>query len=216
MNRKEAFKAQTRQLILEAARKLFFEERFSRCTMRRVATEAGVSAASIVVHFKNKIALMEAALAEDIGNTWEGALKTMPAKGSIATRINHIWLTMFTFYNRNRNLYRELLSSTVFKVEEDTPALSRDIDIFFKYLSSMIEEEKTATRITGSVDSTVLSMSLFSQYFYVLIIFFRNPAISPETAAKMVQVMNQQTLTGLENNLKSKIPNSKGAIHEQD
>ncbi len=198
MNRKEAFKAQTRQLILEAARKLFFEKGFSQCTMRRVAAEAGVCAASVVVHFKNKIALMEAALAEDIGKTWEGALKALPAKGSIAMRINHIWLTMFTFYDGNRNLYRELLSNTVFKVEADTPALRREIDLFFNYLSSMIEEEKTATRMAESVDSALLSMSLFSQYFGVLIVFFRNPAMSPEAAAEMVQVMNQQTLTGLE------------------
>ncbi|PIE62596.1 MAG: hypothetical protein CSA25_04410 [Desulfobacter postgatei] len=200
MNRKEMFKAQTRQLILEAARKLFFEENFSRCTMRRVAAEAGVCAASVVVHFKNKIALMEAALAEDIGQTWEGALKTLPAKGSIATRINHIWLTMFTFYDGNRNLYRELLSSTVFKVEEDTPALRRDVDTFLDFLVTVVEDEKTAGRMGKEVDSTILAMSLFSQYFGVEVMFFRDPGMTPEAAAQIVEMMNQQTLTGLEIN----------------
>jgi len=198
MNRKQAFKKETRRLILQAARKLFLEEDFSCCTMRRVAAEAGVSAASVVVHFKNKIALLEAALAEDIGRTWEGALKNMPAKGHMATRIKHIWLTMFTFYDGNRNLYRELLSSTVFKVEEDTPALRKDIDTFFNYLVTVIEDEKTAGRMAGEVDSTILPMSLFSQYFGVLIMFFRDPAMTPETAAQMVEIMNRQTLTGLE------------------
>jgi AcrR family transcriptional regulator len=204
MNRKEAFKAETRRLILQAARKLFFQEDFSKCTMRRVAAEAGVSAASIVVHFKNKTALMEAALAEDIGRTWEGALNTMSARGSIATRIKHIWLTMFIFYDGNRNLYRELLSSTVLKVEEDTPALRKDIDSFLKRLVTMIEDEKTAGRMDENVDSMILSMSLFSQYFGVEILFFRDPSITPETAAEMAEKMNRQTLTGLENPLKIK------------
>ena len=200
MNRKQAFKKETRRLILQAARKLFLEEDFSRCTMRRVAAEAGVSAASVVVHFKNKTALMEAALAEDIGRTWEGALKTMPAKGLIATRIKHIWLTMFIFYDGNRNLYRELLSSTVLKVEEDTPALRKDIDNFLNLLITMIEDEKTAGRMDQTVDSRILSMSLFSQYFGVEIMFFRDPAITPETATEMAEIMNRQTLTGLEIN----------------
>ncbi|WP_020586149.1 TetR/AcrR family transcriptional regulator [Desulfobacter curvatus] len=199
MNRKQASKEETRRLILQAARKLFFEENFSRCTMRRVAAEAGVSAASVVVHFKNKTALMEAALSEDIGRTWEGALNTMPAKGTIATRIKHIWLTMFIFYDGNRNLYRELLSSTVLKVEADTPALRKDIDSFLNRLVTIIEDEKTADRMAGDVDSMILSMSLFSQYFGVEIMFFRDPAITPKMAAEMAEKMNRQTLTGLEN-----------------
>lgn len=198
MNRKQAFKEQTRQLILDAARKLYFEQDVSQCTMRRVAARAGVSAASVVVHFKNKVALMEAALAEDIGRTWEGALKTMPANGLLATRINHIWLTMFTFYDGNRNLYRELLSSTVFSPETDTPAICRDVETFLNFLSTVVENEKTAGRMDKKVDSMVLSMSLFSQYFGVEVMFFRDPAMTPEAAAQMVEMMNRQTLTGLE------------------
>jgi len=200
MNRKQAFKEETRRLILQAARKLFFEEEFSKCTMRRVAAEAGVSAASVVVHFKSKTALMEAALAEDIGRTWEGALETMPAQGSLSMRIKHIWLTMFIFYDGNRTLYRELLSSTVLKVEEDTPALRKDINNFLSCLVTMIEDEKSAGRMAREVDSMILSMSLFSQYFGVEILFFRDPSITPETAAEMAEKMNRQTLTGLENN----------------
>jgi len=198
MNRKQAFKEETRRLILQAARRLFFEENFSQCTMRRVAAEAGVSAASVVVHFKNKTALMEAALAEDIGRSWEGALKTMPARGHMAARIKHIWLTMFTFYDGNRNLYRELLSSTVFSIEADTPAIRSDIDTFFRYLSSVIQDEKTAGRMDETVDSTILPMSLFFQYFGVLVMFFRDPAMTPEAAAEMVEIINRQTLAGLE------------------
>lgn len=198
MNRKEAFKEETRRLILEAAKKLLSEKDVSQCTMRRVAAEAGVSAASVVVHFKNKIALMEAALAKDIGRAWEGALKTMPDQGDMALRIRHIWLTMFTFYDGNRNLYRELLSSTIFKVEEDTPAIRRDLDIFFNCLVAVIEEEKTAGRMAPSVDGSILPMSLFSQYFGVLIMFFRDPAMTPETATDMAQAMNRLTLKGLD------------------
>ena len=198
MNRKEAFKQETRKLILKAARDLLLKQDVSQFTMRRVASEAGVSAASVVVHFKNKVALMEAALAEEIGKIWEGAQKTMPGTGGLAFRIRHIWLNMYTFYAGNRNLYRELLSSTIFKAEEDTPAIRLDIDTFFNFLGTVIEQEKAAGKMAPSVDSAILPMSLFSQYFCVLIMFFRDCAMTPEAAADMALAMNRQTLDGLE------------------
>ncbi len=64
MDRRKASKFETRQLILSAAKKLFLEKGVEQCTMRAIATEAGVSAASVVVHFKNKIGLLEASLYE--------------------------------------------------------------------------------------------------------------------------------------------------------
>ena len=48
--------------------------------MRAIAKEAGVSAASVVVHFKNKTALLEVALYEDIGRTIAQATASPPRK----------------------------------------------------------------------------------------------------------------------------------------
>lgn len=46
--------------ILDAAQRLFAEEGPSRTTMRRVATEAGLSVASLYIYFRNKEAILTA------------------------------------------------------------------------------------------------------------------------------------------------------------
>ena len=110
MNRRQATKLETRKLILTAARKLFKSRGVAQCTMREIAKEAGVSPASVVVHFKNKIALMETALFEDIDRTIGKAVESLPPGADLADSLLHIWTAMFTFYDANRDLYRVLLS----------------------------------------------------------------------------------------------------------
>ena len=85
MNRREASKLETRRLILAAARKLFRSRGVAHSTMREIARTAGVSPASVVVHFKNKIALMEAALFEDIDRTIDAAVMSLPPDADMAT-----------------------------------------------------------------------------------------------------------------------------------
>lgn len=166
--------------------------------MRAIAKEAGVSAASVVVHFKNKIALMEAALVEDIERTLDRAFVNMPVEGDLTQRMSHLWQTMYTFYDGNRNLYRQLLSSTVFSIEEDTPYMTSQAESFFDFLGNMIEKEKAEGRMDDSVDGHILSITLFSQYFGVLIMFFRDPAMTPGMATELIRAMTRQTLTAIE------------------
>lgn len=198
MNRREISKAETRRLIMAAARKLFLEKDVDQCTMRAIAEEAGVSAASVVVHFKNKGALMEAALTEDIERTTAQALATLPDEGDLALRLTHIWQAMYSFYGGNRKLYRVLIRSTVFEPEEDTPFLTWQTITFFNFLEKMIDDEKAAGRMAPSVDSYLLAAALFSQYFGVLIMFYRDPSMTPTMAADLVSAMTRQTLAGLD------------------
>jgi AcrR family transcriptional regulator len=197
MNRREVSKTETRRLIMAAARKLFLEKDVDQCTMRAIAKLAGVSAASVVVHFKNKGALMEAALTEDIERTTAQALATLPAEGNLAQRLTHIWRAMYTFYDANRKLYRVLIRSTVFEPEEDTPFLTWQTITFFNFLEKMIDDERAEGRMAPSVESYLLAAALFSQYFGVLIMFYRDPSMTPGMAADLVLAMTRQTLDGL-------------------
>jgi AcrR family transcriptional regulator len=197
MNRREASKRETRQLIMKTAKKLFLEKDVEQCTMRAIAKEAGVSAASVVVHFKNKRALMEAALTDDIDRTTDNAISTMPSKGALADRLTHIWSSMYAFYANNRDLYRFFISSTVFESEEETPALTDQTIRFLDYLGALIENEKKDGRMDSGVDTEIMAKALFSQYFGVLIMFYRDVSMTPETAADLVLAMTRQTLAGL-------------------
>ncbi len=97
MNRREAAKRETCSLILEAARELFMDLGVERCTMREIARKAGVSPASVVVHFKNKVALLEAALFEDIERNINRVFASLPPAGNLFARMMHIWRAMFFF-----------------------------------------------------------------------------------------------------------------------
>ena len=197
MNRRNVSKTETRRLIMVAARKLFLEKDVDQCTMRAIARQAGVSPASVVVHFKNKGALMEAALTEDIERTTAQALAAMPSEGDLSQRLNFIWRAMYTFYDTNRKLYRVLIRSTVFEPEDDTPFLTWQTITFFNYLEKMIDDEKAQGRMAGTVFRHVLATALFSQYFGTLVMFYRDPSMTPGMAAELVLAMNQQTLAGL-------------------
>lgn len=197
MSRKEASKKETRRLILDAARKLFLEQGVDKCTMRAIATAAGVSPASIIVHFKNKTALLEAALYEDIEKTLVGALGSLPAHATLLDRLLHIPQVMYEFYDADRNLYRALLRNTTFETEADNPMLTEQMNNYLIFLGELIEQEKVLGKIRPDTDPQLAAASLGSLYMGVLILFFRSPEMTPDTAVSMLTAMTRQYLEGI-------------------
>ena len=197
MNRREASKSETRQLILNAARKLFMEKGVDQCTMRDIAKEAGVSAASVVVHFKNKTALLELALYEEIDLTLAKAIASFPSEANLSDRLMHIPNAMFYFYNTNRELYRTLIRNTLFEPEEDNPHLTRQLDGYLEFLGGQIEHGKEKGSVRSNVDVHIAAASIASLYIGILINFFRNSEMTPDMALDMLASMNQQYLAGI-------------------
>lgn len=197
MNRREASKFETRQLILSAAKKLFLEKGVKQCTLRGIAKEAGVSAASVVVHFKNKTTLLEMALYEDIDHTLAQALTALPPEADLLDRLMHLSRAMFFFYNTNRELYRSLIRETVFEPEADYPHLARQLEQYLEFLGRLVENEKARGNVRPNVDVHIAAASLASLYFGVLIRFYRNPKMTPQMALDMLVAMKKQYLTGI-------------------
>ena len=197
MNRREASKSETRQLIFNAARKLFLKKGVDQCTMRDIAKAAGVSAASVVVHFKNKTALLELALYEDIDLTLAKAIASFPSEANLSDRLMHIPNSMFYFYNTNRELYRTLIRNTLFEPEEENPHLTRQLDGYLEFLGGQIEHEKEMGSVRSNVDVHIAAASIASLYIGILINFFRNSEMTPDMALDMLASMNQQYLAGI-------------------
>ncbi len=197
MDRREASKRETRELILNAAKKLFLEKGVDKCTMRGIATEAGVSAASVVVHFKHKTGLLEAALFEDIDRTIEEAIASSPPRAGLPDRLLHIWGAMFYFYDANRDLYRALIRKTIFEPDDVSPRLRRQMDRFLGFLAGLVEEEKRRGRVRPEVDGATAAISFVALYFGVLIQFFRDPDETPSMAMDSLAAMTRQHLAGI-------------------
>lgn len=197
MSRREETKLETRQLILEAAKRLFHTKGPEKCTMRDIAKEAGVSPASVVVHFKNKTALLEVALYEDIERTIAEAVATMPREGAILDRLMHIAQCMYSFYGTDRELYRVLIRDTTFEPLSESSYLTRQLEHYLEFFGAMIEKEKAHGTVRPDADSRIAASSLFSLYFSALMEFLRNPDMTLDMALAWLSATARQHLTGI-------------------
>ncbi len=197
MSRTDDVKAETRQLILSAAYNLFREKGADKCTIRDIAKQAGVSPASVIVHFKNKTALLEAALSEDIDKTLVGSLATLPAEQDLQTVLIHMVTEMLSLYDQNRELYRILIRDTFFEPVQDSPALSGLDEKYFSFLVNLLEQEKKQGKVQAELDTQLAAFSLFSLYIGVLRDFLRTPELTVEKAKSMLVIILEQYLTGI-------------------
>ncbi len=197
MNRREASKKETRRLILKTARKQFAQKGMEECTIRDIAKKAGVSPASVVVHFKSKTSLLEQVFSTDVGTALSELIASMPKSAGLADQLMHFSKGMLHFYDKNRNLYRALLRYTMFEPTTETPNMSRQSEEYVQFLSRLIEEQKTRGLVRPEVDSTVAAGSVFSLYLGALTVLFRMPEMAAEPIANILASMTDQYLKGI-------------------
>ncbi len=197
MNRREASKKETRRLILKTSSKLFAKKGMEECTIRDIAKKAGVSPASVVVHFKSKTALLEEVLSGDIGKVLSELIASMPKSAEFPDQLMHLAKGMLRFYDKNRNLYRALLRYTIFEPVSETPNMSRQSEEYIQFLSRLIEEQKAGGMIRPEVDPTVAAVSIFFLYLGALTVLFRMPEMPAETIADGLASMTDQYLKGI-------------------
>lgn len=197
MNRREASKKETKRLILKAARTLFARKGMEECTIRDIAKKAGVSPASVVVHFKSKTSLLEEALCGDIESTLSELIASMREDLELLYRLMHLFKGFFRLYDKNRDLYRALIRSTVFEPASETPIMSKQSEQYIQFLSNIVEEQKTRGMIRPEVDSRIAAASIFSLYMGALIMLLRMPEMTVDMVSDVLASMTDQYLKGI-------------------
>ncbi len=197
MNRREASKNETRQLILRAARRLFAQKGMEESTIRDIAREAGVSPASVVVHFKSKTALLEEALNRDIEKALSELVASMPEDLELLDRLMHLAKGFFRLYDQNRKLYRALIRHTIFEPAGETPNITRVSELYLRFLSGLVEAGQARGLIRPEVDAAVAAASFFSLYLGALTMLFRRPEMTVELVAEALAAMIDQYLKGI-------------------
>jgi AcrR family transcriptional regulator len=197
MNRREASKKETRRLILKAARTLFARKGMEECTMRDIAAKAGVSPASVVVHFKSKTALLEEALCGDIETAFSEIVASMPEDLSFRDRLMCLSKGFLALYDRNRDLYRALIRSTVFEPEGETPLMSKLSEQYIQFLSHIVEEQKALGIVLPEVDCRTAAACIFFLYMGALIMLLRTPEMTIDMVSDILASMTEQYLNGI-------------------
>lgn len=167
------------------------------CTMRDIAAKAGVSPASVVVHFKSKTALLEESLCGDIENALSELVVSMPKDLELPERLLYLSRGFFRLYDENRDLYRALIRSTVFEPASETPIMSRLSEQYIQFLSHIVEEQKSRRIVRPEVDSKIAAASIFSLYMGALIMLFRMPVMSVDMVSDVLASMTGQYLKGI-------------------
>jgi AcrR family transcriptional regulator len=197
MNRREASKKETRELILKAARRLFAQKGMEDCTIRDIAKAAGVSPASVVVHFQSKTALLEEALHQDIDHTLARLMASLPPDKGLLERLLHLFQGFFGLYDQNRSLYRALIRHTIFEPLKETPHITKLTDRYIQFLAGMLEAEKTRGLIKPEVDPAVAAGAIFSLYLGALTLLFRQPEMTVAMVSEVLAAMTGQYLEGI-------------------
>ena len=197
MNRREASKKETRRLILKAARTLFARKGMEECTIRDIAKKAGVSPASVVVHFKSKTGLLEEALCGDIESVLSELVASMPEDIELLDRLMHLSKGFFGLYDKNRDLYRALIRYTVFEPASETQIMSKLSEQYIQFLSQIMEEQKTRGAVRPEVDSRIAAASVFSLYMGALITLLRMPEMTVDMVSHILASMTDQYLKGI-------------------
>lgn len=196
MTRRDDSKAETRELILEAAKSLFWEMGPEKCTIRSIANEAGVSAATIIVHFKNKTALLEAVLSKDIGKTLADTFSTMPQNCGLQVTLVKMATAMLSLYANNRELYKVLIRDTYFEPCYNSPTISKLDNEYLPIFAAMIDKEKEAGKIRKEIDSLLAAHALFSLYIGQVREFLRSPEMTIETTLSNMESILDLVLKG--------------------
>lgn len=197
MTRRDESKAETRELILQAAHIQFWEKGAEKCTIRGIAEEAGVSAATVIVHFKNKTALLEAVLSKDIEATLAAAAKTLAPDANLQKTLVHLATAMLCFYDKNRELYRILIRDTLFEPSHDSPSISKLDSESFPVFAAVLDQEKAAGKIREDVDSLLASRAFFALYIGQVREFLRCPEMSVTDAVNQIDSVLDLLFCGL-------------------
>jgi hypothetical protein len=109
----------------------------------------------------------------------------------------HLSKGFFRLYDKNRDLYRTLIRSTVFEPSSETPIMSNLSEKYIQFLSKIIEEQKTRGMVWPEVDSRIAAASFFSLYMGALITLLRMPEMTVEMVSDILASMTDQYLKGI-------------------
>lgn len=167
--RRQRQKAETRGLILDAARNLFEEHGFERTTMRELATKAEVGLGTIFAHFPDKGALLISALLEDLAQTDHTIVETLPVEAPIREQIMHVARAGFGYWCRRPALSATMLREMWFIRGPSATKRREETDGFLTFVYLLLAGARRRGELRGDIDLRQTAEALYSFYIGSLI-----------------------------------------------
>ena len=162
--RRQIQKAETRELILDAARALFEECGFDGTTMRELAAKAEVGLGTIFAHFPDKGALLISALLEDLAETDQEILETLPTEASIKAQIMHVAAAGIGYWCRRPALSATLLREMWFIEGQWAEMRREETARFIDFVARLLDGARQRGEIRADIELRPTADALYSFY----------------------------------------------------
>ena len=148
-----------REQIIDASRRVIFEEGIWNATTRKIAEVAGINLATIHYHFANKDALLIAVFDDMLQNVREAALRDFVTPSSLTQRIERVSSVSWEF--SEQNMPGQLMQSelTLYAIRNGPAGLAaRQSQEYLDIYSTVFRE---ATDVRGRTDLDIDGLSRF-------------------------------------------------------
>ncbi|QLA15392.1 TetR/AcrR family transcriptional regulator [Desulfolutivibrio sulfoxidireducens] len=178
--RRDLATAETRRLILEAAKDLYLEKGYRLAPTRELARRAGVAEGTVFAHFPDKASLLAAALHEDLELAIGEARATLPpGDAPCRERLLHLAGALYAYYAQNPGLSRALVKESLFLGGEWGGHVRDAVMRFIGLVGSLVEEAKARGEYALDVDAAVAGKTFFAAYYLELLGGLSGPGFDP-------------------------------------
>lgn len=186
-------KEATRSRVLKVARKHFEKHGFEETHLRAIAAEAKVSAATVIVHFRDKKELLHAALFDDLEETIERTLRELPEE-DLEAQLHAIAQSFFGYYLEHPKLSRTLLKESLFAEPPWAQRFSAQVTKVHARIAGLYQAAATKTGADTAAEASLFALAWLSFYYFALIAWAQGANDAP---VRMVDSLVAQHLRGL-------------------
>ena len=120
---------------------------------------------------------LEDLLYRDLSATISAAKKNLPSNKDLDSVLAHVVFAILNYYDKDRNIYKQLIRNTLSKPKNITPQLNRLLDDQLSFIAYFIELLKIKGRVSEKLDSKRMASSVYDIYMDVLYNFLNHPEI---------------------------------------
>ena len=179
--------------VLDAAQAEFERVGFEAANLRTIAARAGVSAGTVLHHFKDKRELLHAALFHDLEATLERVLD-VKTPGPLEPKLAALTRGVFGYYQRRPALSRALLKESLFAEGAWAKRFSAQVSRTHAVVALWASEAVASGELSADLDAPLFAAAWFSFFYFALIAWVQGGQKNP---AALVERLVAQHLEGL-------------------
>ena len=198
MGLREIKKERVRIQILNAARKMFFNNGFDRTTIEAIADKAEVAVGTIYNYFESKSALILAITADDTSDALNGTFQVSESCTGLENMERYVNAFMKNLSIYPKELLRELMREAWNFENTLSKGLAEQDITLFNGLTGLLAKLKDNRSIQPNVDIEHAAMVIYGAMTAALMWYAMDPESTSEQMLKSVRTMLRVIFTGLD------------------